>query len=304
VTNDTVRKPQFSPSTLVTLKGLLFCSPWILGLLLIYLYPMATSFYWSFTDYRILNSPNWIGLENYKTMIADPVFVKSLTNTVEYVLMWLPSSVVVALGLALLLNTNIRGMAFYRSLYYFPVLVPAVASAIVWKWVLDPQWGILNAVLRSFGLPTPGWIGSTVWAKPSLVLIALWGVGNTVVIYLASLQDVPRSLYDAAEVDGANAWQRIKHVTVPMITPTILFNVIMGMIGAFQTFTVPFVMTQGTGEPGQTLLFYSMVLYRNAFLYLQVGLGSTMAWVMLVFILMTTGLVFSTTDRWVYYGGM
>ena len=297
------RKQALSPSMRVTLNGLAFCSPWILGLIFLYLYPMLTSLYWTFTDYRILNEPTWIGLSNYRTMIADPVFLKSLKNTVEYVLMYLPSSVVVALGLALLLNTNIHGMTFYRSLYYFPVLVPAVASAIVWKWVLDPQWGILNALLRGMGLPTPGWIGSPTWAKPSLVLIGLWGLGNTVVIYLASLQDVPRSLYDAAEVDGANAWQRMRHVTIPMITPTILFNLIMGMIGAFQTFSVPYVMTQGSGEPGQSLLFYSMVLYREAFLYLRMGMGSTMAWLMLLFVLISTAIVFSTTDRWVYYGG-
>ncbi len=304
MSSTTIHKSRISPSTWVTLKGLAFCSPWILGLLLFYLYPMVTSLYWSFTDYRIMNSPVWVGTSNYRTMLTDPVFAKSLRNTLEYVAMYLPSSIIVALGLALLLNTKIHGMTFYRSLYYFPVLVPGVASAIVWKWVLDPQWGIVNALLRSLGLPTPGWIGSVTWAKPSLVLIALWGVGNSVVIYLASLQDVPRSLYDAAEVDGANAWQRVRHVTLPMITPTILFNMIMGMIGAFQTFTVPHVMTQGTGEPGQTLLFYSMVLYRQAFLYLQMGMGSTMAWVMLVFILILTGIVFSTTDRWVYYGGV
>jgi len=298
------RRSRLSPSTRNTLNGLAFCSPWILGLLLIYLYPMLTSLYWSFTDYRIMNTPMWVGTANYKAMMADPVFLKSLTNTLEYAAMWLPSSVVVALGLALLLNTNIHGMTIYRSIYYFPVLVPAVASAIVWKWVLDPQWGILNAILRSVGLPTPGWIGSVTWAKPSLVLIGLWGVGNSVVIYLASLQDVPRSLYDAAEVDGANAWQRMRHITVPMITPTILFNLIMGMIGAFQTFSIPFVMTQGTGEPGQTLLFYSMVLYRQAFMYLQMGQGCVMAWIMLAFILICTGIVFSTSDRWVYYGGM
>ena len=297
------RGPRISPSTWVTIKGLLFCSPWILGLFFFFLYPMASSLYWTFTDYRIINPPQWVGLRNYQVMVNDEIFIKSLRNTIEYAAMWLPSAILVALTLAILLNTNVRGITAYRSVYYFPVLVPAVASAIVWRWVLDPQWGILNALLRRWGLPTPGWIGSPIWAKPSLTLIALWGVGNTVIIYLASLQDVPRSLYDAAEVDGANIWHRIRHITIPMITPVILFNVITGMIGAFQTFDIPYVMTQGSGEPGQSLLFYSMVLYRQAFLYLRMGMGSTMAWVMLVVILTCTLIIFTSSSRWVYYEG-
>lgn len=297
------QRGRLAPRTRRIIKGVLFTAPWIIGLLALYAYPIVTSFYWTFTDYRIMNPPTWIGLDNYRSLAGDPAVRKSLSNTLIYAAMWLPSSLIISLLLAMLLNSDIRGMAFYRALYYFPVLVPTVASAIVWKWVLDPQWGIMNHILRTVGLPTIGWIGSPTWAKPSMVLIGLWGAGNTVVIYLASLQDVPRSLYDAAEVDGANAIQKALHVTIPMITPVIFFNMIMGLIGSFQTFALPYVMTNGNGEPGQSLLFYSMVLYRQAFLYLRMGKGATMAWFMLLVILLCTVIIFSTSESWVYYAG-
>ena len=298
-----IRKRFLTPRVRNIIVGLLFCSPWILGLVIIYGGPILTSLWWSFTNYRVMNPPQWIGLSNYIELANDPVIHTSVSNSLVYAAMAIPAQVIGGIGLALLLNTKIRGRAFYRSVYYFPVLVPAVASAVVWRWVLDPQLGLANHLLRSLGLPTPGWIGSVTWAKSSMVLISIWGMGNSVIIYLASLQDVPRSLYDAAEVDGANAWQKVRHVTLPMITPVIFFNLIMGLIGAFQFFTLPYVMTTGDGTPGQSLLFYSMVLYRQAFLYLRMGYGATMAWMLFLFILIGTLIIFRSSSRWVYYGG-
>jgi multiple sugar transport system permease protein len=297
------RKSFLTPRTRNTISGVLFCLPWIVGLVVIYGGPIVTSFWWSFTDYRIMNPPEWIGLKNYVELVGDSVVRLSVSNSLTYAAMAIPAQVIGGIGLALLLNTKVRGRAVYRSVYYFPTLVPAVASAVLWRWMLDPQWGLVNALLRRVGLPAPGWIGSVTWAKPSLVLISVWGMGNSVVIYLASLQDVPRSLYDAAEVDGANAWQKVRHVTVPMITPVIFFNLIMGLIGAFQFFALPYVMTRGDGSPGQSLLFYSMVLYRQAFLYLKMGYGATMAWMLFLFILICTLIIYKTSGRWVYYGG-
>jgi len=286
------------------LKGLLFTSPWILGLLCFYVYPIGASVYYSLTSYSVISPAEWVGLTNYVSLVTlDDVFRTSVVNSVIYAAMAIPSSLIVGVIIALLLNANIKGVAFYRALYFMPVLVPAVASAVVWKWVLNPRFGMINAILASLGLPQPGWLSDPGWSKPSLVLIGLWGVGQAVVIYLASLQDVPRELLDAAEVDGANTIQRIWHVSIPFITPVIFFNLIMGMIGAFQVFTLPFVMTGGDGKPAQSLLFYAMYLYRNAFILLRMGRASAMAWMLCIAVLIATLIIFGTSARWVYYGG-
>lgn len=286
------------------LNGLLFTSPWIIGLLAFYVYPILASLYYSFTSYNVFEPPKWVGTANYVTLLtSDDSFRTCAYNSVVYALMAIPSALVVGVIIAFLLNAKIAGVSFYRALYFLPVLVPAVASAVIWQWVLNPRFGVVNALLGTFGLPGLGWLTDPQLSKPSLALINVWGVGQSVVIYLASLQDVPRDLLDAAQVDGANNLQRIWYVSVPFITPVIFYNLIMGTIGAFQVFTLPFVITGGDGSPAQSLLFYAMYLYRQAFVLLAMGRASAMAWMLFAVVLAATLLIFKTSGRWVYYSG-
>jgi multiple sugar transport system permease protein len=281
--------------------GLLFISPWIAGFLAFKLYPIVASFYYSFTYYDIVSPPMWLGLENYKDLFADRYFIKSVSNTVYYAVLAVPTGLIVAYLLALLLNRPLYGRSVLRTIFYLPTIVPTVASAMLWLWILDVQFGLLNVTLKSLGLPAIPWLSHTTWSKPSLVLIHLWYMGNTMVIFLAALQDVPQSLYDAAKVDGAGAWKRLRHVTIPFTTPAILFTLITGMIGASQTFSLVYVLTGG--GPANSTLFYALYLYRTAFQYLRMGYGSAMAWVLFVGIVAVTMLVFKTSGRWVFYSG-
>jgi multiple sugar transport system permease protein len=303
---------RISPTTVRnTIAGLLFASPWIAGLLLFYAYPIAAAFYFSFHDYNGLQAARFVGLENYTFMLSgqDPVFWTSVYNTLYYAVVAIPLGIVWALTLALLLNLNIRGQAIYRTIYFLPVLVPDVALSIVWVQMFNPQYGTVNTLIefipKLLGHPIagPGWLASQVWAKPTLVLLNLWLAGQNMLIYLAGLQDVPQDLYDAAAVDGANWWQRLWHVTIPMITPVIFFNLITSLIGTLQFFTIPYVLTGGLGTPANALMFYSMLLYRQAFVFFKFGVASAMAWLMFLAALVLTVIIFRTSARWVYYGG-
>ena len=285
--------------------GLLFASPWILGIVLLYAYPIGASLFYSFTDYTILRAPEWSGLANLKSLFTnDPVFRRSLGNSFYYALIYVPLSIAFGISIALMLNMKIKGQPIYRTIYFLPVLVPDVALAILWQWLLNPQVGLVNALLWNiFHVVGPGWIADPQWSKPAVILMGLWGVGQAVIIYLAGLQDVPKELYDAAEVDGANWWHRIWKITLPMISPTIFFMLITNMIGSLQVFTVPYIMSSGDGRPAQSLMFYSMYLYRNAFVYFKMGLASAMAWILLVLVLVETILVFRSSAGWVHYQG-
>jgi multiple sugar transport system permease protein len=241
-------------------------------------------------------------LKNYTELISrDMSFATSVANTLTFALMYVPASTIVGVSLALLLNADVRGMTIFRSLYFIPVLVPAVAAAALWRWIFHSQYGAVNALLKVFGIRGPGWLSDPNWSKPTLVLMALWMLGQTVVIYLASLQDVPRELYDAAEVDGANGVQKTLRVTLPMISPVIFFNIITGLILSFQYFTEPFVISNGIGAPAQSLMFYGMYLYRLAFLNMQMGSASAMAWMLFISVLVCTLVIFRTANWWVYY---
>jgi multiple sugar transport system permease protein len=287
-----------------TLLGILFTSPWLLALLILVIYPVCASFYYSFTEYNVFQPPVWRGLANYSQLIFnDNTFRISVQNTLTFALMFIPSSTVVGIVLALLLNADIKGMTIFRSLYFLPVLVPAVASALLWRWIFHPQWGAINLLLKMVGIRGPGWLADPAWSKPTLVLMALWTLGQTIVIYLASLQDVPRELYDAAEVDGTNPIQRILYVTLPMISPVIFFNIVTGLIYSFQYFTEPFVISNGIGAPAQSLMFYGMYLYRLAFLNMSMGAASAMAWLLFIAVLICTLIIFRTANWWVYYAG-
>jgi multiple sugar transport system permease protein len=283
--------------------GLLFVSPWIIGFLVFTLYPVCASLFFSFCDYDVLSEPVWVGGLNYRDMVSDGVFWKSLYNTLFFSLMSLPLGMILALLLAILLNQPVRGRGALRAIYFLPSLVPAVASAMVWLWILNGKMGLLNQFLGWLGVAhPPEWLGESLWTKPSLVLMSLWGVGNSVVIYLASLQDVPRSLYEAAEIDGASAWTRLRHVTLPLISPVIYFNLIMGIIGTLQTFATAYIMFNG-GGPNRSALFYAVYLYQNAFEYRQMGYACAMAWLLFLLILGLTWLATRATRKHVFYAG-
>ncbi len=283
--------------------GLAFCLPWIIGLLGLHLVPVVLSLYYSFTDYDILQPPKWVGFDNYLSLFRDSVFWGAVENTVIYALMAIPAGVVFAFGLALLLNTKIRGLAIWRTIYFLPNVLPTVAVSIVWLWVFNPLYGPVNWFLDLLGLPGPGWFADEHWGKPGLVLLSLWSVGQTMVIYLAGLQDVPQELYDAADVDGASVWRKTFSVTLPMLTPVIFFNLVLSLIGVFSYFDAPFVITDGLGNPAHSMLFYAMYLYRNAFNLFHMGLASSMAWLQFLITLLVALLIFGTSGRWVYYGG-
>jgi multiple sugar transport system permease protein len=282
--------------------GLLFISPWLIGFLVFTIYPLVSSFYYSFTRYDLLSNPVFLGFRNFVDIFTeDPHFGQVMYNTIYYVGLSAPLGVIAAFLMASLLNTRIVGRSVFRAIFFFPAVVPAIVTAMVWAFLLNVQYGAINATLQGMGLPTIPFISSPDLAKPSLILIHMWAQGNAIVIFLASLQDVPRSLYEAATVDGANAWHKFRHITVPMCTPVILFNLIMGFIGGFQNFTLPWLLTQG--GPNQATEFYSLFLYRNAFSYFRMGKASALAWILFVIIVTFTIVLFRSSARWVYYGG-
>jgi len=291
-----------------TLTGLGFCLPWIIGLLAFRAYPIMAAFWYSLTDYQGMNPPEFIGFANYASLTRDSELGNAASNTIQYTLMAIPSAIAFALTIALILNSKIRGLPFYRTLFFLPILVPDAALAIVWLQMFNPQWGLVNSVIEGiaalFGLTIagPGWVASTEWSKPTLVLLNIWVIGQAMVIYLAALQDVPQDLMDAASVDGANWYQKIWNVTVPLITPVIFFQLVTGLIGALQLFTQPFVISAGIGQPAQSLMFYSMQLYRQAFVYFNMGKATAMAWVLFLVILMLSYIIFRSAG-WVHYGG-
>jgi len=285
------------------LWGLFFTSPAIIGLLWFTAYPLITSFYYSFTSNSMFDHSNWIGLTNYTDLFTDSTWWLSLYNTVYLLIFVVPLGILVALGLALLLNAKVPGQAIYRTIFYIPSIVPVVAAAVVWSYVFNPQFGILNNMLGIFGIPGPGWLSSPTAAKPALIILALWGTGNLMIILLAGLQDVPQDLLDAAKVDGAGSWSRFRNVTFPFLTPHLLFALVTSLIAGFQYFAPVYVLTNGQGDPAGSTLIAPLYLYQNAFRFFKVGYASAMGWVLFIIILVCTLLVFRFVGRRVYYGG-
>jgi multiple sugar transport system permease protein len=282
--------------------GLMFVSPWLIGFSVFLAYPLFASIYYSFCDYSVLRPPVWIGLDNYRELMQDELFWIAIRNTFLYAIIALPAGMVTALILAMLLNTKVPGMTIYRTVFFIPSLVPQVSLAVLWLWVLNGEHGVLNSVLASLGITGPNWLSDPNWSKPAMVVMSVWGVGNAVLIYLAGLQDVPTQLLEAADLDGANGWQRIRNVTLPMISPVILFNGIMGIIGTLQVFTVPFIMFPN-GSPARSTYFYAMYLFDNAFKYHKMGYASAMGWIMFLIILVLTLTSLRLSEKHVHYGG-
>jgi multiple sugar transport system permease protein len=284
------------------LQGYLWISPWIIGFLVFTFGPMLASLYLSFTKYKVGGTPEWIGTANYvEAFTGDNLFWPSLGRTAYYAVVAVGLGVFLSLLVAILLNQNIKGRSVLRALYYLPSLTPVVALAILWKWLLNPEQGMVNWLLSLVGIPGPAWLTSREWAIPALVLVALWASvgGGRMVIFLAGLQGVPRELYESAELDGANALQRFRHITVPMISPTILFNLILGVIGSFSVFSLSYVATEG--GPNYATWFYMLHLYYNAFDFFQMGYASALAWIFFVIIVVFSLIQIRLSKRWVYY---
>jgi multiple sugar transport system permease protein len=289
------------------LDGYLLAAPAILGLLIFTAFPVIYTFYLSFTEYNFVESPNWIGLANYRQMLLeDDLFRKSLVSTLYYVALSIPLTLIGSFLVALLLNQGVRGISIYRTIWYLPALVPAAAAAALWRWILNRDFGIVNELLYRLGLPTPGWLVEPEWTIPTLALVALWtGLGGTMLIFLAGLQGVPTHLYEAAALDGASAWRRLWNVTIPMMSPIIFFNLVLGVISSFQAFTTVYLIYTPTGSgsagPSDSGLLYLVYLYRNAFQYFRVGYAAALSWVLFLIIVLLTLFLFRVQRRWVYY---
>jgi len=281
--------------------GLLFTSPFILGVLFLWVGPMLYSIYLVVHDWNLITPPEFVGVGNFARLLRDPLLGKSLGNTAYYTFIGVPLQLAVAFALAVMLNQQLRGMSLYRTVYYLPSITPAVAFAVVWIQILNPEFGVLNEVLGWVGLGPVNWLFNPAWAKPAFILMSLWLVGFQMLIFLAGLQGVPQSLLEAAEIDGANAWRRFWNVTVPVISPVIFFNLIIGIIGSFQVFTNAFIMTDG--GPQDSTLFMVLYIYRNGFEYFKMGYAAMLAWLLFLIIMVFTAIQFVFANRWVYYEG-
>lgn len=283
------------------LECYLFISPWLIGFVIFTLGPVLTALGFSLRDMdTAIDTSRFIGFGNYTRLFRDRLFWVSLSNTIYYVIFAVPLSMIGGLTLALLLNQKVPGISVFRTIYYLPVIVPAVASAVLWLWVFNADYGLLNLVLRTLHLPTPSWLADPVWAKPAFILMGVWSsIGSPMVIYLAGLQGIPVELYEAADIDGGTQWAKFRHVTVPLISPVIFFNLVMSFIGSFQVFTAAYIMTGG--GPLDSTRFYMIYLFQQAFSYFRMGYASAMAWVLFLIILFVTFLQFRFLGRRVYY---
>lgn len=286
------------------LEGLLFTSPWLVGFLLFMLYPIGASLYYSFTKYSLPKPPVWIGLDNYANLFTDKYIPKVLWNSLYLTLIGIPAQLVFALFSAELLNQRVRGLPVWRTIFVLPSLMPAVAATLLWMWILNPKYGIVNNALAIVGIKGPLWFVSPDWSKPSIILMQMWAVGSTTIIYLAGLQGVPSELYESAQLDGANLWQRFTRITLPMISAVTLFNLVTGVIWTLQFFTQAYVASGGVTNPGApqgSLLFYGIYLYLHAFTYIKMGYASALAWLLFVITMLFTLVIMRGTQRWTYY---
>lgn len=286
------------------ITGYLFFLPALINLIFFLGIPILFALYISFTNYNLFNVNNiqFVGLQNYRNLFNDSLFYKSLANTLYHVLLSIPVNTVVGVSLALLLNNHqLKGLKLFRTTFLLPTVVSGVAVTLLWQWILDPNFGLINSFLMNFGVKGPGWLTDSAWSKPSIVLMNTWSVGGTMMIYLAGLQGIPQTLYDAATIDGAGAFRRFWHVTIPLLSPTIFFNMITGAIGAFQVFAEAYIMTGG--GPNNSTLYYAYYLYNKAFADLQFGYASAMGWILMVITLVLTLIAMRISTKYVYYEG-
>ena len=283
-----------------TLLGWLMVSPFLIGFIAFTAIPMIASLFISFTEWDMLSTPEWVGLDNYKNLFfEDPLALHSLNITLVFTFFSIPLNIIFGLALAMLLNTSIKGMSIFRTIFYFPAILSGVAVALMWKWIFSSEFGLLNALLNIIGIDGPSWLTDRIWVLPSFIIMRLWSVGGGMIIYLAGLQSIPSNLYEASNIDGANWWHRTRFITLPMLSPTIFFQLIVGFIFSMQIFTEAFIMTNG--GPADASLFYLLYLYRQAFQYFEMGYASALAWVLFLVILILTIILFKTSKFWVYY---
>jgi multiple sugar transport system permease protein len=282
-----------------TITGYLFISPFILGVLFWVLYPALMAAWLSFQEWNLITPAKYVGLKNFEKMFNDKLFWQSLRVTTIYTFISVPLGLTFSFLLALLINTKIKGIAFFRTIYYLPTIVPAVASAVLWAWILNTDFGLLNAGLSFFGIQKIAWLQEPEWALPALILMSLWSVGAAMIIFLAGLQGIDEVFYEAAKIDGAGRWAQMRHITIPMMSSVIFFNLILGIIGSFQVFTAGYLMTDG--GPQNATLFFVLYLYRQGFQFLKMGYAAALSWVLFLIIMVFTVIVFRTLGRRVYY---
>ncbi len=290
---------RLSLATRRTIEGYLFASPWILGFFIFTLGPFIISFWISLNRWDILTPMRYIGFQNYSNLFKDPLFWKSLSVTVLYFFLSVPAQLLLALLLALLLSKNNFVNYFFRGVFFLPYIVSGIATAILWRWMYNPEFGLINFLLSQFGIQGPSWLTSVDWALPAIAITGIWGLGSTMLIYLAAIQSVPDHLYEAAEIDGATRWAKLRFVTLPMMSSAIFFTLVIGIITSFQVFSQAFAMTQG--GPQNATMFYVFNLYRQAFVQFKMGYASAMAWVLFLIVMAITLIQFKLADRWVYY---
>jgi multiple sugar transport system permease protein len=276
-----------------------FMAPAILGLLIFVLGPIIASLFLSFTDYNIITDPEWVGLANYTQMFQERLFWQALRVSAVYSIVSVPLGLALSLGLAVLLNHGMRGILIFRSIYYMPTVISGVGVAMLWRWLFNAEFGVINVLLGKVGIQGPAWLLDANWALPALIITSLWGIGGTTLIFLAGLQGIPHELYEAADIDGAGSWSKFRSITLPLISNVTFFNLVLGIIGALQVFTDAFVITRG--GPNHATLFLSVYLYQHAFLYLNMGYAAAIAWFMFILVMLLTLLVFRSSPLWVYY---
>lgn len=286
-------------STRDTLGFFLFAAPWLIGFVLLTLIPMVASLFISFTKWNILSPPTWVGFENYTTIFTDPLFYKSVQVTLTYTVFAVPLNIFISIFVAMLLNNKMRGMNLFRTIYYLPAVVSGVAVSVVWLWVYNPEYGVLNSFLKVLGIQGPGWVYEEEWALISLIIMSLWNIGGNIVLYLAGLQGISTELYEAAHIDGANFWDRFLRITLPSISPVLLFTMLTGIINALQTFTQAFVMTQG--GPNNSTNFYAFYIYKNAFVFKKMGEACAQAWILFLIIFILTSFTLKASSGHVHY---
>lgn len=288
-------------------SGLLFAAPWLLGFLLLSVLPILLSAFYSLCEYNIFQPPTFVGLDNYLHLFRDGLFRTSVWNTLVFTAVSVPLNLALGLGLALLLNLEVKGQSIFRTCYYLPSIIPLVAASILWRWMYNSKYGLINILLGFFGVDGPMWLQDAEWTKPAMILMGLWSSGNIFIIFLAALKDVPKEYYEAARMDGAGAWQRFLHVTLPGMSSVIFYQLIMSLIQSLQYFTQAYVMLTGyretaSGGPGNSMLFYSLRLFHQAFYYYDMGSASAMAWLLFLATCLITLLLFKTSSKWVFYG--
>jgi multiple sugar transport system permease protein len=282
-----------------TITGYIFIMPFILGFLLWFLLPALTAIWLVFMDWNLISPPEFIGLKNILHLFDDPLLLQSLKVTTVYTLISVPVALVLGFALALLMNTKVKGISVFRTIYYLPSIVPAVANAVLWAWILNTEFGLLNVLIRAIGLPKIRWLQEPEWALPALILMSLWGLGGSMIIYLAGLQGIPEVFYEAASIDGAGRWAKLWHITIPLMAPVIFFNLVIGIIGSFQVFTAGYLVTDG--GPQNATLFFVLYLYRNGFQFLDMGYAAALSWLLFFIILILTLLIFKYIGGNIHY---